>query len=118
MQVSNGESLAISHGAVMANFLLDKKIYTHAITYEEMMEDIQGSTMTLFDKLGIDASLVPQAITALNKHSQNNLFGSNNDNPDDLITKTDWEIADEIFKDLRVPLSTSMTNEELFQLVH
>ncbi len=119
IKVSNGESLALSHGAVMANYLMHKEIYTHSVTYEEMMRDIELETKRLFSKLDVPEAFVNQAITALNKHSQNNIFGPNVNNEDVMFPKgTGWDLAESIFKELDVPLSVAMSLEELLALMH
>ena len=70
-------------------------------------------TETLFKSLDISTEHVEQALTALTKHSQDNIFGSSDLNRPDLMSQQDWACADKVFEILKLPLSSRMTLDDL-----
>lgn len=115
---TDGQVTALGYGAVIACYLMHKDIYTAVLIYEEMIKAIEPITKSLFEKLNISTKYVPEAITALETHSQNNMFGSSALSSEDLITSEDWARADGIFQELEIPIKISMTMEDLSKLVH
>lgn len=115
---TDGETIALGYGVVLACYFQHKNIYTATVMYEEMTKNIECGTKKLFDKLNIPEKYVLKALTALQQHSQNNVLGSSDMNSEDLLTKEDWKRADEIFQELEIPINNSMTVEELSKLVH
>ena len=101
----------LGYGAVIAAYLMNQEIYSHFVVYENLMENVQEETKTLFKKLDLPLEYVTEALTALNKHSQGNVFGSSDENKETLIE--DWEVVDNIFKQLNVPFRVNMSIEEM-----
>merc|ERR1719270_2228807 len=75
-----GQLTALSYGSVIACYLMHKNIYSHIVIYEEMTSNIIAGTRTLFEKLDFPMDYVPETLTALTKHSQNNIFGTSDMN--------------------------------------
>ena len=110
------ELTVLGYGAVIAGYLMDKNIYSHAIIYEELIENVIEETKILFEKLNVPLHYVTDAITALDKDSQGNIFGTAGKNKnDDLIN--DWQSVDNIFNQLDVPMNVDMTIEGLSSLL-
>ena len=101
----------LGYGAVIAAYLMNQEIYSHFVLYENLMENVQEETKTLFKKLDLPLEYVAKALKALNKHSQGNVFGSSDENKETLIE--DWEGVDTIFKQLDVPFRVNMSIEEM-----
>ena len=101
----------LGYGAVIAAYLMNQEIYSHFVVYENLMENVQEEAKTLFKKLDLPLEYVTEALTALNKHSQGNVFGSSEENKETLIE--DWEGVDTIFKQLDVPLQVNMNIDDM-----
>ena len=71
----------------------------------------------MFEDLNIPIEYVPQALTALKKHSQAEMFGSSKLNKENLISKIDGEKCNEMFDLFQVPIKLDMTLEELSKVV-
>ena len=94
---------------------LTREKYHHVAIYEEMTQNFEEETLKLFDNLDIPVEFVPKALTALNKHSQNKYFGGSELNKEELISETDWQKADDIFEELKVPIRIGMSVNELVE---
>ena len=79
------------------------------------MGNVEEETRKLFKKLHLPLEYVPDALTALNKHSQGNVFGTSNMNNEDLIS--DWKCVNSAFNQIDVPLTVEMSLEELAKLL-
>ena len=77
---------------------------------------VEEETQKLFQALDIPLEFVSEAIKALEKHSQNSIF--DNAKNVQLVGNEEWKITDEIFKELDLPIRTSMTVQEISNLVH
>ena len=100
----------------MACYLLHKDIYQHVVVYEEMISNIISGTKLLFEKLDFPADYVPETLTALTKHSQNNIFGTSDMNKNELISQEDWIKADNVFQELDVPIKVNMKMDEFSKI--
>ena len=98
---------------MFTGYLSTKHIYTHVKIYETMMENVEVGTEKLFQDLNIPLEYVSLAMTALNKHSQNEIFGGSNMNNAKLISETDQGKADQMFEKFNVPVKFNMNVEEL-----
>ena len=105
------ELTALGYGGVIAGYLTNKNIYSHIVIYEKLIENVINETKTLFGKLDISLDYVNDAITALDKDSQGNVFGTAGKNKTDIIK--DWKIVDDIFNLLDLPMNSDMTIEEM-----
>ena len=106
----------LGYGAVIAAYLMNQEIYSHFVVYENLMENVQEETKTLFKKLDLPLEYVTEALTALNKHSQGNVFGSSDENKETLIE--DWEGVDTIFKQLDVPFRVNMNIDDMTKIMN
>ena len=106
----------LGYGAVVAGYLLNKEIYSHFVVYEKLMKNVQEEAKTLFKKLDLPLEYVTEALTALNKHSQGNVFGSSDENKETLIE--DWEGVDTIFKQLDVPFRVNMNIDDMTKIMN
>ena len=98
---------------MFTGYLSTKHIYTHVKIYETMMENVEIGTEKLFQDLNIPLEYVSLAMTALNKHSQNEIFGGSLMNNAKLISETDQGKADQMFEKFHVPVKFNMNVEEL-----
>ena len=106
----------LGYSAVVAGYLMNKEIYSHFVVYEKLMENVQEEAKTLFKKLDLPLEYVTEALTALNKHSQGNIFGSSDKNKENLIEE--WEGVDNIFKQLNVPFRVNMSIDEMTKIMN
>ena len=106
----------LGYGAVIAAYLMNQEIYSHFVLYENLMENVQEETKTLFKRLDLPLEYVTEALTALNKHSQGNVFGSSDENKETLIE--DWEGVDTIFKQLDVPFKVNMNIDDMTKIMN
>lgn len=115
-QLSMTQLLGLGYSAVVAGYLMNKEIYSHFVVYEKLMENVQEEAKTLFKKLDLPLEYVTEALTALNKHSQGNIFGSSDKNKENLIEE--WEGVDNIFKQLNVPFRVNMSIDEMTKIMN
>ena len=84
-----------------------------------MMNDIELATTKLFEALDIPTKFVPDALTAFEKNSQNNLFQLTSQYcKGDLFSVEDWMKVDKIFETFQLPLKTDTSISEFSLLVH
>ena len=115
-QVSMTQLSCLGYGSVIVGYLMNKEMYSNFVVYEKLMENVQSETKTLFKKLDLPLEYVSEALTALNKHSQGNIFGSSDKNKENLIE--DWEGVDTIFKQLDVPFRVNMSIDEMTKIMN
>ena len=94
---------------------MNKNIYSHVVIYEKLIKNVIEETNSLFKKLKVPLVYVTDAITALDKDSQGNVFGISGKNRTDSIKN--WKIVDDIFKELDLPMSSDKTIEEISSLL-
>ena len=75
-----------------------------------------AGTKKLFEKLDFPSDYVPETLTALTKHSQNNIFGTSEMNKKELISEEDWKKADVVFEELNVPIKVGMKIDQFSAL--
>ena len=98
--------------------LTKKGIYSYINTYAEMMNDKELATMKLFAALDIPTIFVPDALTAFEKNSQNNLFQLTSQSKGELFPVDDWLKVDKIFESFQLPLKTDLNFSEFSLIVH
>ena len=101
----------------MACYLDSKDLYKKCILYADIMANTEKETNELFEALNIPLEFVPQALKALDTHSQKNMF-------DKKITEDYWteewlwNEVDEIFNELDIPIKISMSVNDLSEIIH
>jgi hypothetical protein len=60
---------------------------------------------------------VPEALKALDTHSQKKMFDKKITEIES-VGKEDWKEADEIFNDLDIPIKISMSVNDLSEIIH
>ena len=98
--------------------LTKKGIYSSINTYEEMINDKELATTKLFAALDIPTKFVPDALTAFEKNSQNNLFQLTSQSKGELFPVDDWLKVDKIFESFQLPLKTDLNFSEFSLIVH
>ena len=83
-----------------------------------MMNDKELATMKLFAALDIPTIFVPDALTAFEKNSQNNLFQLTSQSKGELFPVDDWLKVDKIFESFQLPLKTDLNFSEFSLIVH
>ena len=101
----------------MACYLDSKDLYKKCILYANIMANTEKETNELFEALNIPLEFVPEALKALDTHSQKNMF-------DKKITEDYWteewlwNEVDEIFNELDIPIKISMSVNDLSEIIH
>ena len=101
----------------MACYLKTKHLYKKCVLYEEIMANVVEETNTLFEALNIPLEFVPEAIKALEVHSQKKMFDKAITDVQ-VITDEDWNDVDDFLKEIDIPMKISMTVAELSELIH
>ena len=114
-KLSVGQITSLSYAAVIEGYLLSKDMYHYVAIYEEMTQNFEDQTQKLFETLEVPIEFVPKALTALSKHSQNKFFGGSELNKEELVTEEDWQKADAIFEELKVPIRIGMSVQDLVE---
>ena len=101
----------------MACYLDSKDLYKKCILYANIMANTEKETNELFEVLNIPLEFVPEALKAMDTHSQKNMF-------DKKITEDYWteewlwNEVDEIFNELDIPIKISMSVNDLSEIIH
>ena len=100
----------------MACYLDSKDLYKKCILYADIMANTEKETNELFEALNIPLEFVPEALKALDTHSQKNMFDKkiNEDWNEELL----WNEVDEIFNELDIPIKISMSVNDLSEIIH
>ena len=83
-----------------------------------MMNDKELATTKLFAALDITTKFVPDALTAFEKNSQNNLFKLTSQSKGELFPVDDWLKVDKMFESFQLPLKTDLSFSEFSLIVH
>ena len=83
-----------------------------------MMNDKELATTKLFAALDIRTKFVPDALTAFEKNSQNNLFQLTSQSKGELFPVDDWLKVDKMFESFQLPLKTDLSFREFSLIVH
>ena len=100
----------------MACYLDSKDLYKKCILYADIMANTEKETNELFEALNIPLEFVPEALKALDTHSQKNMFDKKitEDWNEELL----WNEVDEIFNELDIPIKISMSVNDLSEIIH
>lgn len=117
--VSAEEDFVTYYAGPIVLYLKTKDMFSHCIIYEEMLKDPEGETTKLFEALKVDQSLVPLALTALERHSQNKIFGdTSKDSYAKIIDKSGFDRCDIMFDRMQLPIRIGMSLEAFSNLMH
>ena len=100
----------------MACYLDSKDLYKKCILYADIMANTEKETNEMFEALNIPLEFVPEALKALDTHSQKNMFDKKitEDWNEELL----WNEVDEIFNELDIPIKISMSVNDLSEIIH
>ena len=85
------EYLTISYLGSILCFLQDSEIYDKLIFYEDLITSTEAETEAMFKATGCPIASVPDAVSALDRHSQGNLFSLGEKEKNfDHISKDEW----------------------------
>ena len=73
--ITHQQVVAALYSQVFLNYFKCPDIYDQVILYENLIEDPHAELGKLFDILEMDRKHIPLALTALERDSQNGLFG-------------------------------------------
>lgn len=102
---------AMACGVALLCYGQDKPHYVDTIVYEDLIKDPEERTSALFKKLDLPLELVPLALTALDKDSQQKFFGNTDGREHSVFTEQMWTKVEAIFEELKIPLSHKMSLE-------
>ena len=100
----------------MACYLDSKDLYKKCILYADIMANTEKETNEMFEALNIPLEFVPEALKALDTHSQKNMFDKNFS--EDWTEELLWKEVDEIFNELDIPIKISMSVNDLSEIIH
>ena len=100
----------------MACYLDSKDLYKKCVLYADIMANTEKETNEMFEALNIPLEFVPEALKALDTHSQKNMFDKKiiEDWNEELL----WNEVDEIFNELDIPIKISMSVNDLSEIIH
>ena len=115
--ISRIEDHALLMGSALDCILHNKKFAKDCVLYEDMTKRPRETLVKLLTNLDMDHNddIVSHMLTALEKHSQNELFVTKGVN--EMIPQEDWNKADAMFEKLGVPIRIDMTLQEFSDLV-
>ena len=118
---TNVKSLDIFTGIVFASSLMcyarNRNIFDYVIIYEDLLENPNTEAGKIFRTLGIPFKHIPNALTAMKKDSQGKFFGHTDGRNSQVFTPEQLGKIDNIFKQLKVPISYGMTLNEFRALM-
>ncbi len=110
--VTNAEEAIIFYTGVLVSYFDHKEIYKGAILYENLIENPEKEVKKIFELIGIPEKHVPTALKALEKDSQNGIFGDRGQNKARQLDQGLLKFCDDYMEKAGVPLRTGMTVEE------
>ncbi len=105
------------YAAAVLVYLKYKKLYKRCILYEDLVSDPVGETTKMFEALGVPTEHVSRALTAMERHSQNHVFGDPNVIKYKKLTKEQLDEVRKAFKDMRTPFDLEISVDDYRQLV-
>ena len=88
----------------------------HTVVFEDLMKNTKEELEIMYKKLDIPIELVSKAMEALKTHSQRGVFTSNvlvKSKNKTIFSDSDWEICDNLFQELGIPITKDMTIDQL-----
>ncbi len=103
------------YASSFASFLEAKHIYSHVVTYENLMADLDGEVEMIFKKMNVPVEFKAEALEALERDSQNRKFGERGERIqlDDGL----WRKMDSIFDKFHTGLTRNMSMAEFEELL-
>ncbi len=100
------------YSAAVLAYLKYKKFYKRCVLYEDLLADPVGETTKMFEALGVPTEHVSRALTAMERHSQNHVFGDPNEVKYKKLTKEQLNIVRNAFKNMRTPFDLETSVDE------
>ena len=95
----------------ISGYLKSKQIYEYVFVYDDVLLNPQLAMEKMFQALKIPLELIPMAMTAFDKHSQNLWLKPNKE-----ITFSNLKV-DAIYSEFKVPIRHEMNLNEFLQVL-
>ena len=96
----------------MEQYIKNKHLYCQTILYEDLCDNPSRVLQELFSNMNISMENIPFALEAMEKDSQNGLFGKIGGHDNDSLS-TKIQVLDKKFEESEIPISIDMTMESL-----
>ena len=101
-----------NYWCVMEQYIKNKHLYCQTIMYEDLCDNPSRVLQELFSNMNISMENIPFALEAMEKDSQNGLFGKIGGYDNDSLSTT-IQVLDKKFEESEIPISIDMTMESL-----
>ena len=95
----------------------NRHLFDQIVIYEDLLENPQSETGKLFRTMDVPLKHITNCLTAMKKDSQGKFFGHTDGRKSQIFTPSQWAKIDNVFKQLKVPVSYNMTLNEFRALV-
>ena len=109
---------AIVFASSLMCYSRNRNLFDYVIIYEDLMENPQTETEELFKTFSIPTKHIANVLTALKKDSQGKFFKHTDGKKVQIFTPNQWQKVENIFKQLKVPISHIMTLNEFRALIN
>ena len=109
---------AVVFASSLMCFSRNRNLFDYIIIYEDLLENPMAETEELFQTFSIPTKHIPNVLTALKKDSQGKFFGNTSGKKTQVFSPKQWQKIENIFKQLKVPISQIMTLNEFRTLVN
>ncbi len=111
--VSIIKAATVFYTAVLASYFDHKDIYEHTVLYENLVNNSEEEVKKIFQLCDIPEKYIPLALKALQRDSQNGMFGGVGQNKTKQMDKALLDFCDSYMKEVGVPLQHDTSIEEL-----
>lgn len=108
---------AIVFASSLMCYARNRSLFSHVVIYEDLLENPQEETGKLFAKLSLSHRHIANVLTAFKHDSQKNFFKKQPIAQGPIFTTQQWKRVENVFKQLKVPVSYSMTLNEFRALM-
>ena len=108
---------ALSYGLSLIIYVQNKVSFDEIIIYDDLLQDPEGRTKVMFERLGVNTDLVRIALTALSKDSQMKFFGKTDGRKTSDLNAHQWARIDAMLEAIEVPITHNTTLDEFRELM-
>ena len=109
---------AIVFASSLMCYARNRNLFEYVMIYEDLMENPHTETEELFKTFSIPIKHIPNVLTALKKDSQGQFFAHKSGKRVQVFLPKQWQNFENIFKQLKAPISHIMTLNEFRALVN
>jgi len=113
--LDNIYTLSLQYGGSFLTYLQNRDIYSHAVLYEDFVQDLEQGSKTLLTAINIPVSQVDMVLKGSKQDSQNSSFKGSSATR--RISDERWIISDSLHEQIGSPVRKGMTTVQMRRLM-